>query len=120
MDKLVAVTGPDSPEKAKAYISAALEGSASTEEEQRLIVDCAVEICTRIAEASPGGQLVVSLDKGRSGISMQFMHTGPIFNPCPTAADSLTRRHMDEISFEFKYGRNVLTVFRRTDKQEKI
>ena len=51
---------------------------------------------------------------------MQFMHQGALFNPCPKAPDSITQKCMDEISFEFKYGRNVLTVFRRANSDKNI
>lgn len=51
---------------------------------------------------------------------MQFMHQGALFNPCSKAPGSITQKCMDEISFEFKYGRNVLTVFRRANSDKNI
>lgn len=61
------------------------------------------------------GPIILSVDIHYGGTGLQFMHTGPIYNPCPSDghASPFTSKEMDETSFEFKYGRNVFTAFKK-------
>lgn len=78
------------------------------------------EIISAICAADANGSVIVSAEKSAKGCCVQFMHLGALFNPCPKAPDSITQKCMDEISFEFKYGRNVLSVFRRANSDKNI
>ena len=119
MEKLNVPVNDDLRVRVREYVSAGLRDSACSEEGKADILASLDEMLPGLVKADGGvGSLIVSVENTAMGSAVQMMHAGPIYNPCPNGPESYTRSHMDEISFEFKYGRNVLTVFRRaTSKQ---
>ncbi|MBQ9661977.1 MAG: hypothetical protein IJV40_02355 [Oscillospiraceae bacterium] len=116
MEKLNTAVDEEMPARVKKYVSAGLQNSACSEEGRADILASLDEMLPGLLKADGGvGSLIVSVENTASGSAVQMMHAGPIYNPCPSGEESFTRSHMDEISFEFKYGRNVLTVFRRAN-----
>lgn len=81
-----------------------------------VIKKSAEEILTNIASIDTnGGSIILNVDIHYGGTGIQFMHAGPIYNPCPNDGKEspFTAKEMDETSFEFKYGRNVFTAFKK-------
>ena len=101
--------------RASEFVRSELTAKNSGEETITAFCECAEEIFSSIARASSfSGSVILSVEEVRGGMSMRFMNPGSIFNPCPDDKSSVTRREMDEISFEFKYGHNVLSLFRKS------
>lgn len=118
MDKLNISTAGGCVEKVTNYIAQALKAQRVSAADSAALLSAAEEIMTAISAADANGSVIVSAEKNAKGFCMQFMHADPLFNPCPSDVESLTQQSMDEISFEFKYGRNVLTVFRRANSEK--
>ena len=119
MEKLNIPVNDDLLSEVREYVSAGLEVSACSDEGKAELLTALDELLPRLAKADGGtGNLIVSVENTAAGSGVQLMHAGPIFNPYLDAPDSYTCMHMDEISFEFKYGRNVLTVFRRAEPKQ--
>lgn len=77
------------------------------------LVLSAKEVFLNICRVDKGkGDLIVSVDISADGVGVQFMHAGALFNPIHRERCPYTHGHMDEISFEFKYGRNMATIFK--------
>ena len=120
MDKLNISTFPGCVEKTLEYIKTALKALHVSAADSEALLGSAGEIISAICAADANGSVIVSAEKSAKGCCVQFMHLGALFNPCPKAPDSITQKCMDEISFEFKYGRNVLSVFRRANSDKNI
>ena len=120
MDKLNISTAPGCVEKTLEYIKTALKALHVSAADSEALLGSAGEIISAICAADANGSVIVSAEKSAKGCCVQFMHLGALFNPCPKAPDSITQKCMDEISFEFKYGRNVLSVFRRANSDKNI
>ena len=76
----------------------------------------AEEIVLAIANVdSECGPIIIDFDINYGGTSAQFLHAGPIFNPCDTTNNHcpFTTNEMDEISFEFKYGHSVVAIHKK-------
>lgn len=107
----------ESAPKAAAYVREQLRGAAQYDIDE--VLYAVGEVFGTIAAADAAqGAVNIKVENTYKGISVQFIHAGPILNPCPEDPQSRVCREMDEISFEFKYGRNVLTVFRRKNTHE--
>lgn len=120
MDKLNISTFPGCVEKTLEYIKTAIKALHVSAADSEALLGSAGEIISAICAADANGSVIVSAEKSAKGCCVQFMHLGALFNPCPKAPDSITQKCMDEISFEFKYGRNVLSVFRRANSDKKF
>mgnify|MGYP002544023288 CR=1 FL=1 len=120
MDKLNISTFPGCVKKTLEYIKTALKALHVSAADSEALLGSAGEIISAICAADANGSVIVSAEKSAKGCCVQFMHLGALFNPCPKAPDSITQKCMDEISFEFKYGRNVLSVFRRANSDKNI
>lgn len=106
-------------EKVVAFAGRQLKGKGIAQHDSDEVLKAVKELFSAIADADQtNGPVIIKVENTPKGIGVQFMHAGPIFNPCPSDPDNSIRREMDEISFEFKYGRNVLTVFRRKNEHE--
>lgn len=120
MDKLNISTFPGCVEKTLEYIKTALKALHVSAADSEALLGSARRDNKRDMRADANGSVIVSAEKSAKGCCVQFMHLGALFNPCPKAPDSITQKCMDEISFEFKYGRNVLSVFRRANSDKNI
>lgn len=120
MDKLNISTATGCVEKTLEYIKTALKALHVSAADSEALLGSAGEIISAICAADANGSVIVSAEKSAKGCCVQFMHQGALFNPCSKAPGSITQKCMDEISFEFKYGRNVLTVFRRANSDKNI
>ena len=118
MEKLNIPVNDELPARVKTYVAGGLKLSRCGGQAKEDFMTALDEMLPGLVKADGGvGNLIVSVENTAAGSAVQLMHAGPIYNPCPGEAESFTRAHMDEISFEFKYGRNVLTVFRRAEEQ---
>ena len=105
--------GREGLEPAEAFIRSGFPTDMSSCDREAILSSCR-EILDNIAWADKSaGSIIIALDPTPAGFGVQFLHCGPIFNPCPSARQSFTRANMDEVSYEFKYGRNALSVFRK-------
>lgn len=121
MEKLNIPVNEELPARVKAYVADGLKQSRCGGQAKADFAASLDEMLPALVRADGGtGSLIVSIENTAAGSAVQLMHAGPIYNPCPDRAESFTRSHMDEISFEFKYGRNVLTVFRRAEENQQI
>ena len=119
MEKLNIPINEHLPGRVKEYVTDCLRRSPCGEDGKQAILLSLDEMLPGLVRADGGtGSLIVSVENTAAGSAVQLMHLGPIYNPCPDNAESYTRAHMNEISFEFKYGRNVLTVFRRANSHQ--
>ena len=118
MEKLNIPVNDELVARVKTYVAEGLNRSRCGEAAKADFAAALDEMLPGLVRADGGaGNLIVSVENSAAGSAVQLMHAGPIYNPCPSGAESFTSAHMDEISFEFKYGRNVLTVFRRAEEQ---
>ncbi len=121
MEKLNIPVNEELPARVKEYVADGLRQSRCDESAKEDFAVALDEMLPDLVKADGGvGRLIVSVENTAAGSAVQMMHAGPIYNPCPSGGESFTRSHMDEISFEFKYGRNVLTVFRRAEEKQQI
>ena len=110
---------PENAQKAVAFVQEQLKGKGIAQHDLTEVFHAVCELFSAIAQADPThGPVIIKTENTPKGIGIQFMHAGPIFNPCPSDPKNRICKEMDEISFEFKYGRNVLTVFRRKNEHE--
>lgn len=119
MEKLNIPVNDELPARVKAYVADGLKRSHCAGQAKEDFMTALDEMLPGLVRADGGaGNLIVSVENSAAGSAVQMMHAGPIYNPCPSDMESFTRSHMDEISFEFKYGRNVLTIFQRAESKQ--
>ena len=100
-------------ERAAAFINEQLQTPGVAPADADAMAQTVRQLFATIAEVDHSeGPVLLNVENTWKGICVQMMHAGPLFNPCPTDHNDPIHRQMDEISFEFKYGRNVLSVFR--------
>lgn len=117
MKKIKLPATAQSAEKAAAFIRDCCKGKPYVEDDQAMPA-CAREVVARVARLDGAGEILLDVDASAAGITVQFMYAGPIFDASPCFKNGHACINIDEISFEFKYGRNVLTVFRRIRSEQ--
>ena len=114
MEKLTIVPTEENMPRLMEYMEHSLGNRPGVSEDlQEKLTISVKEIFLNICRVDKGeGLLILSADLSADGVSMQFMHAGALFNPLKAERCPYTHKHMDEISFEFKYGRNMATIFK--------
>ena len=98
--------------RAAEFVRRTLEEARLSEAMQNLLARVTGEVMQAICEHDPdGGQVLLSASVDAVAAEVQFMHAGPMFKPYSRQAEQADG--IDEVSFEFKYGRNVLTIYKK-------
>ncbi len=114
MAKLTIVPSEDNLNRFMEHLDHSFGAAAGISEDlKETITLSSREVFLSICRVDKGeGMLIISVDISVDGVGVQFMHAGALFNPLRQERCPYTHEHMDEISFEFKYGRNMATIFK--------
>lgn len=116
MNKLTFAASTDSIPQLYDFIEAQFRQKPYAACNLEVMKQSSAEIVTAIAQAANNSYpITVELHINPSGTGAQFLHAGAIYNPCSAENEHCpyTTSHMDELSFEFKYGHNVLAIYKK-------
>lgn len=114
MSKLTIVPTEENLNRVMEYLNHSFGTSGITGEMTEEMTLSVKEIFLNICRVDKGeGMLILSINAARDGVGVQFMHAGALFDPLKAERCPYTHKHMDEMSFEFKYGRNMATIFKK-------
>lgn len=114
MAKLTIVPLEENLNQLAEYLEHSFDSTSGISEDVKEKLTLSVkEVFLNICRVDKGeGMLILSTDISAEGAGVQFMHAGALFNPLKEERCPYTHEHMDEMSFEFKYGRNMATIFK--------
>ena len=120
MEKLAIVPARENLPRFEEYLRCLCDADpGSSGEWKEAVTASALELFLNICNADRGeGMLTVSADLSPEGVGLQFVHAGGLYNPVRDDRSPCTHARMNEISYEYKYGRNVTAILKRKSVEE--